>query len=166
MRSVLHFDFQISDGSASAALNGPDYVEIPSQTMLSKGAFNIRGMGLIYIIIYIYVYLFIPNILSRYHIISYHTYHYLSQITKNINPSSRAAPQSSESPLDGSGSRRLEKSWSVSCLVMCMKQHVVKSLLFFPLGNKSKHETTHPRFTRQSKLLCTYFLPLTQLLWS
>ena len=74
MRSVLHFDFQISDGSASAALNGPDYVEIPSQTMLSKGAFNIRGMGLIYI------YIFITNILSIYHIISCHiiSYHIIS----------------------------------------------------------------------------------------
>jgi hypothetical protein len=74
MRSVLHFDFQISDGSASAALNGPDYVEIPSQTMLSKGAFNIRGMGLIYI------YIFITNILSIYHIISYHviSFHIIS----------------------------------------------------------------------------------------
>ena len=101
-----------------------------------KGAFNIRGMGLIHIHIYIYIYYqYIINIsyhiisyhIISYHIISYHTYHYLSQITKNINPSSRAAPQLRESPLDGSGSRRLEKSWSVSCLVMCMKQHVVKS---------------------------------------
>ena len=75
MRSVLHFDFQISDGSASAALNGPDYVEIPSQTMLSKGAFNIRGMGLIYIYIY---YQYIINI--SYHIMSYHfiSYHIIS----------------------------------------------------------------------------------------
>ena len=75
MRSVLHFDFQISDGSASAALNGPDYVEIPSQTMLSKGAFNIRGMGLIYIYIYLlpiyYQYIISYHIMS-YHFISYH----------------------------------------------------------------------------------------------
>ena len=99
MRSVLHFDFQISDGSASAALNGPDYVEIPSQTMLSKGAFNIRGMGLIYIIIYIYVYLFIPNILSRYHIISYHiisyhiiSYHIISYLSLSVTNHQKHQP--------------------------------------------------------------------------
>ena len=88
MRSVLHFDFQVSDGSASAALNGPDYVGIPSQTRLSKGAFNIRGMGLIYI------YIFITNILSIYHIISYHiiSYHIISYLSLSVTNHQKHQP--------------------------------------------------------------------------
>ena len=150
MRSVLHFDFQVSDGSASAALNGPDYVGIPSQTRLSKGAFNIRGMGLIYIYIY---YQYIINI--SYHIISYNiiSYHIIPIIichkspkTSTHHPELPHSRVSHHSTARGVGALRSHGQFPVWWCAW--NNMLLNPYCFFPLGNKSKHETTHPRFTR------------------